>query len=107
MARYTYKHIDNGDTHITLCFSTYEGKGIWGRAICASGDKFDPKIGEEIARAKLDRKVQRKRIHKHRMRIDAYTRDIKNWVEKLDVEQRRLMKDIMLLDECEDIIRKY
>lgn len=107
MARYTYRHIDNGDVHVTICYSTYAGKMISGKAYCAPGDTFDPEIGERVARARLDKKVQKIRIRNHTEKIQGLKMIISECEKMIGVEEERLRKDAALFIECENILRKY
>ena len=107
MARYTYRHIDNGDVHVTICYSTYAGKMISGKAYCAPGDTFDPEIGERVARARLDKKVQKIRIRNHTEKIQRLKMIISECEKMIGVEEERLRKDAALFIECENILRKY
>ena len=107
MARYTYKHIDKDDIHVTLCYSRYAGKPIYGKAVCSKEDTYVPEIGEQIARARLDAKVQRIRIKKHNASIKNAQEVINLCNEIIKTETARLQKDSDLLLECQDIIYKY
>ena len=107
MARYTYRHIDNGNVHVTICYSTYAGEMISGKAYCAPEDTFDPEIGERVARARLDKKVQKIRVRNHKKKIENAQIMIQALQDIIGVEENRLRKDAALLAECENILRKY
>jgi hypothetical protein len=107
MARYTYKHIDVGNRHITLCFSRYAGKEISAKADCSEYDVNVPEIGEQIARARLDSKIQRMRIKHHKELLNCYITLRDYFENKIDIERRRMIKDEKMLEDCTDIIKKY
>ena len=55
-----YKFAINGNTVIAI--STYAGKTVKGTAQCHPNDKFDLEKGKELAAARCDLKVRRKRF---------------------------------------------
>ena len=61
--QYTYKfYTDN--KHVCKVTSTFAGVEVTGVAKCDPRDTFDKNIGFEIARARCDYKIARKRSHR-------------------------------------------
>ena len=107
MARYTYQHIDTEDKHITICYSRYAGKKISAKTVCAPGDTYDPIVGENIARAKLDVKVQNIRIAKHNKKIEDCRKAIIDLQNRVWIEQKRCTKDEIIRQKARNIINQY
>ena len=108
MARYSYQHVQTADgRQITICHSRYAGKHIIGKAICRPEDSYDPEVGERIAKAKLDSKVQNIIIKKHKNSIAFYESDLKYVKDALAKELYRLGRDERMLEECEEILKQY
>lgn len=107
MARYTYQHIDIEDKHITICYSRYAGKKISAKTICAPGDVYDPAVGEAIAKAKLDIKVQNIRISKHNRKVEEYRKAIMDLQDRIWIEQKRCTKDSIIKQNAKDVIDYY
>lgn len=107
MARYSYQHITAGDKQITICHSRYAGKRIIGKAVCQPGDEYSPEIGETIARAKLDKKVQVKRIKRHKQNIAWLYQNLDYIKSELERELTRLGRDERMFEECEEILNNH
>ena len=70
MGRYRFYEANNK----IICVSTFAKKDVKGVAKCSPEDKFDIKIGYELARLRCDEKVALKRLEKARKR---YTKAVK------------------------------
>lgn len=107
MARYTYRHFQSGDRHITICYSRYAGQPISGKAVCAPEDNASDEIGEILSRARLDEKVQKIRVRNHKDVISNCESLIGRLQEMIEREKVRLERDTRVLEECKDTIHKY
>ena len=108
MARYSYQHVQAGDgRQITICHSRYAGKHIIGKAVCQPGDEYSPEIGERIAKAKLDKKVQKIRIKRHNQNLACLEGSIDYIKTEYAREIYRLGRDECILEECENILKQY
>ncbi len=59
---YTYIHDDN--TNKVIALSTYAGKTVRGIAKCDPRDEFDLEAGKDLAAARCNVKVAKKRLHR-------------------------------------------
>jgi hypothetical protein len=65
MARYKYVVEGNKVT----CISKFAGNPVKGYAKCSPNDKFDYEIGKELARARCDAKVAKKRLKRSKEKM--------------------------------------
>ena len=108
MARYSYQHVQTADgRQITICHSRYAGKPIIGKAYCRPEDPYDPEVGERIAKARLDKKVQKIRVKRHTDNIASLEASLSFIKAELAKELYRLGRDERMLEECEETIKQY
>lgn len=58
LEKYRFYSDDNGKV---IAVSTYAGRFVRGSAKCAPGDKFNPEIGKQLAAARCNEKIAKKR----------------------------------------------
>lgn len=104
---YTNKN-ENGTT-ITVCISHYAGKPVVGKAKCHADDVYDEEIGKQLAKARCDYKIARKRYYNARAKVSAANDAIQaaqlNWLslnEYLDDSTKAFNDAIMTLEVLED-----
>lgn len=98
-----YNYYRQGNT--VICVSRYNGKRVKATAKCnPEYDKFDFEIGKQIARLRVDMKIQEKKIKRAvELRENAYV--------ELEVAQRNLAKtDARVSDaitELQNLNKRY
>ena len=107
MARYTFNHVVSGNRQITFCNSRYAGKPISARAVCSPDDHYDPEVGEKIAQAKLDLKVQKIRVRLHKENVEYMQKLLDSLREDLLKEQARLDRDSAEKERLIEFIKSY
>lgn len=58
-----YQYYSDHKTYV-ICVSSYAGKTVRGVAKCSPEDEFNMSYGMELARARCDVKVAKKRLHR-------------------------------------------
>ncbi len=101
MAR--YKLFTNGIDRV-IVISTYAGKAIKGIAKCDPKDRFDPYMGEKLARARCDLKIARKRHERacaeYKKALEAAAKaharleDMEKYVSDSSIELSKARKDL-------------
>ena len=70
-----YKYIITGNKVIAL--STYAGRTVKGIAKCHPSDKFDVEYGKELAAARCNQKIAKKRYERARVKYWDMCKEIK------------------------------
>ena len=98
--KYRYEILGNKVT----AYCKYAGKEIKASATCHSEDKFDANVGMQIAAARLDLKLQRKRF-KRAQTIYSQAVNLKAYAEKLEEDRRTYL--IEMSDNLSVMERDY
>ena len=70
MSKYTFVTHTRKDGRVeVIAFSTFGGKSVRGKAICAEGDIFDEEKGKLLAAARCNAKVAAKRYARAKQKI--------------------------------------
>ena len=70
LTKYTFVTHTRKDGRVeTIAFSTFGGKSVRGKAICAEGDTFDEEKGKLLAAARCNAKVAAKRYNRAKHKI--------------------------------------
>ena len=78
--RYKYYNYEKNGHKMTVCVSSYAGRSVRGKAICAADDTYCENAGKDLARARCDLIIAEKRAkraeHKYAEAIEAVNKAV-------------------------------
>ena len=106
-----YRFYTDG-TNKVIAVSTYAGKFVRGSAKCAPGDKFNPEIGQQLAAARCNEKIAKKRyeraVIKYKEAVQEaaaavdYATKMKEYVNNSYIEYNTASQEV---DIMEDVLK--
>ena len=78
--RYKYYNYEKNGRKMIVCVSSYAGRPVRGKAICAADDNYDEEAGKDLARARCDLAIAQKRAKRASSR---YAEAVTNYTKAL------------------------
>lgn len=79
--RYKYYNYEKNGRKMIVCVSSYAGRPVKGKAICAADDDYDEEAGKDLARARCDFAIAQKRAKRAERK---YAEAVTNYMKALD-----------------------